>query len=796
MASVAMETTMKALHNNKNEHVKTRNHPGGGTGGQSWSLCALSVLWLTLCCGLVWKHHELVAVFFAFVGCWTVAGVLLLLLRLLRRNETTPSTTAQRQHCRAAPTLPQKQQQQQQRRRRLVLQRSQEDVPSPQKRHHFSMTTHYYRRVKATVGLIACLIQLWYLLQKDEHDIDGSTYQALSVAAGYLAFDHWFSAIFIPPTTSGKSLSAVTEDALTLAVCLVILVVWTVRRETTVATAIATATRTPTTDTTTTVPSSPTLLWTPTAAVAVWTAYKMNRLIVTSFDDDQKDVKGVAVADAISKTKVVNEQTASCIQESVVTFHKPPSVLVSSDGSSPSQPVPLPVWRIHGIEYDLTDYVRSHPGGREAILLGRGRDDCTALFQSYHPFTAQHATGVLQKYRIHQQPAGTNTTVVAVNDNDVVKEDVFYQTLCQKVAETLVQQHNFHPVYDRMATYRRTVYYGFVWIALTASGVAHCRGSIVGSFFLAVFGWLNGAMGHDAGHFAVSRRWPSLNDWGVFFGMSFLCNPILWQHQHTYAHHSHTNSFDHDPDLHHFVSLLRVHRRFQQHAVYRYQSHPIFVFFAYLFVVFGTCLWIPVGMIQEGSLYGGMVAWTDRQRPWRTVGMYLHLVGYAGLILVLPFCVHKTWLFAWAAATVHLATSGLVFAVFSQINHLNEASLDPDAFQKRQALRRDPALNDSWAVQQIESSNNFCPHSAIWHVLSNGLNLQIEHHLFPGLNHCHLHLIQPTVQAVCEEHGVCYKSYDSWADLMRATLQWLDRLSVEQPIIMPMASLLSTGKDD
>ena len=177
--------------------------------------------------------------------------------------------------------------------------------------------------------------------------------------------------------------------------------------------------------------------------------------------------------------------------------------------------------------------------------------------------------------------------------------------------------------------------------------------------------------------------------------------------------------------------------------------------------------------------------------------MYLHLLAYAGLILVVPFCVHTTWWSATASTMAHVATSGLVFAIFSQINHLNEASLDPDAFQKRRALRRDPALNDSWAVQQIESSNNFCPDSAIWHVLSNGLNLQIEHHLFPGLNHCHLHLIQPTVQAVCEEHGVCYKSYHSWADLMRATLQWLDRLSLEEPInSMPVSTLSTTGKDD
>ena len=285
-----------------------------------------------------------------------------------------------------------------------------------------------------------------------------------------------------------------------------------------------------------------------------------------------------------------------------------------------------------------------------------------------------------------------------------------------------------------------------------------------------------GSLGHDAGHFAASRR-PWINDVAVW-AMSLLCNPIMWQHQHTFAHHSHTNSFDHDPDLHHFASFLRVHRRFQQSDLYKYQSNRFFVFFSYMFVVFGTCFWIPWGMIKEGSLYG-MVEWTDRQRPWRTAGLIFHLMAYTGIIFLLPFFVHTTWCAAFSAVVAHVATSGLLFAIFSQINHLNEGSLD---FEMQRHADRDSALNQSWAVQQIETSNNFCPDSALWHVLSNGLNLQIEHHLFPSLNHCHLHRIQSTVQAVCQEHGVRYKSFASWGELMHATLSWLDRLSTEAVI--------------
>merc|ERR1712232_247370 len=57
------------------------------------------------------------------------------------------------------------------------------------------------------------------------------------------------------------------------------------------------------------------------------------------------------------------------------------------------------LWNIHGESYDLRSFVEYHPGGVEAIELGRGRTDCTALFESYHPFTNQHRI-VLEKYKI------------------------------------------------------------------------------------------------------------------------------------------------------------------------------------------------------------------------------------------------------------------------------------------------------------------------------------------------------------------------------------------------------------
>ena len=311
------------------------------------------------------------------------------------------------------------------------------------------------------------------------------------------------------------------------------------------------------------------------------------------------------------------------------------------------------------------------------------------------------------------------------------------------------------------------------------------QANLWGSFAFAVTGWLMAALGHDAGHYAASR-WAVVNENGVW-AMSFICNPVLWQHQHTYAHHSFTNEFDRDPDLHHFAdNLLRVHKKFQYETKHRHQSNLLYVFFVYSFVVFGECLYLPCKVLSEGTLHG-IVDWHDKDRPTKFYGMLLHLLSYVGIMIVVPMYTHESFGKAVLASYIHVAMLGITFSFFSQLNHLNELSLESDMDSRHQQqqeqkigqrnVKRDPRLARSWAAAQVETSNNFATQSTLWYVLSNGTNHQIERHLFPSLNHGHLHHIAPVVKETCEEFGVEYKSYDTWSDLMKVTLEWLDKLS-------------------
>ena len=56
-------------------------------------------------------------------------------------------------------------------------------------------------------------------------------------------------------------------------------------------------------------------------------------------------------------------------------------------------------WIIIGKKvYDVTEWMHTHPGGKDVLLLSAGRD-CTDLFSSYHPFS-KIVPAVMSKFEI------------------------------------------------------------------------------------------------------------------------------------------------------------------------------------------------------------------------------------------------------------------------------------------------------------------------------------------------------------------------------------------------------------
>ena len=91
------------------------------------------------------------------------------------------------------------------------------------------------------------------------------------------------------------------------------------------------------------------------------------------------------------------------------------------------------------------------------------------------------------------------------------------------------------------------------------------------------------------------------------------------------------------------------------------------------------------------------------------------------------------------------------------------------------------------------TSQDVAPQSFLAFVVSGGLNLQIEHHLFPAVNHWHLRRLQPRVAALCKQHGVNYPVSASFADAVAKI--WAHMRELADPLASARAGVVELETD-
>jgi fatty acid desaturase len=173
------------------------------------------------------------------------------------------------------------------------------------------------------------------------------------------------------------------------------------------------------------------------------------------------------------------------------------------------------LWYIHGKSYDLSAFVPKHPGGQLAVLSGRGRD-CTALFESYHPWNDKHRK-VLAAYGPAAPPP-----------------DPFYEEIKVKVREAYPEgpketKMRWRTIFGLYSLWCLSIYlFFFHRTPLAAAGAG---------FIMATVGT---RLAHEGGHYQLSHKeWA--NRLSLFLGY-FLTGPSMaWHYRHVISHHAHTN---------------------------------------------------------------------------------------------------------------------------------------------------------------------------------------------------------------------------------------------------------------
>ena len=402
--------------------------------------------------------------------------------------------------------------------------------------------------------------------------------------------------------------------------------------------------------------------------------------------------------------------------------------------------------KIHNKYYDITNF--AHPGGPIAIMAANRRD-ATVLFESHHPFSDRTMMdNILKKYEMHEEREKCeNYLLPGEKENgdifdweETLKSD-FTIEVRDKVKKHFAEKAEQRGVTfseATKATPQRWCEWGAMasatmWSFYTMLYSQSIFWSWLNVLLFPSLYWMSGGMFHDGSHFAVSQDWRI--NWGVQYMCRVIVSPYDWLHQHVIGHHPYTNIHNKDPDLNHSREI-RYTEHTKWNTKYIKQEKKYFMLTAFLLLVVNIKNSLLLIFTQKYNDYVHKI-------PVEVKYILLHFLDiflYVYLFFILPFQIWTPFYAIKHAIIPYLILSS-IFNINASVNHTHKSCIK--------------GQNKNWYIHQVTTSNNFGNHLPHYYT-SIGLNYQIEHHLFPTLNHCHLHDIQPIVKSLCEKHGILY----------------------------------------
>lgn len=382
-----------------------------------------------------------------------------------------------------------------------------------------------------------------------------------------------------------------------------------------------------------------------------------------------------------------------------------------------------------------------------ALSLTFGRD-ATELFESMHQFSEMNKLlAVLKKYEVTDPGSSSKNDPIESNgvyDWKETNESKFTKELNEIAEMVLIPGRTRSEGVALGLTKINAIKIMEVlfFFLLTANQYYYfVRGSYFSVVTFPTALWMFTVnVFHDGSHFALSKH-PFLNHLFTETALLF-STPYTWYHQHIIGHHCFPNVIGKDPDLYHSTKFTRHSKDIRLREAHSSQPYT----FPILWLV-----GVPLGLVLRGcleSLAGKPYNKVVRLIPDEAshiisrLSIVPRLVAIVALMFLAPLIYHGLTLKGLIFAILPYFVYSLHFMTCSQINHFT-----PEC---------DDQTSTNFYIHQILTGHNVAPESYLLYLYTGGLNLQIEHHLFPSVNHCHLPRLAPFVRALCAKHGIHY----------------------------------------
>jgi fatty acid desaturase len=406
------------------------------------------------------------------------------------------------------------------------------------------------------------------------------------------------------------------------------------------------------------------------------------------------------------------------------------------------------ITKIHGKAYDLTNF--DHPGSLMPLYLIDKRDG-TALFESYHPVSDRSMINkILSGYEIKDDNSINEQQVYDFNN---FKENPFVKELREKVYnyfKNLADKNNCSIIESTKMSPYKYLENLFLLLLLVLSIYKLSYGNLEYIIFTPFFYWLYFVnVWHDAGHFALLKN--KYFELLIYSLRSPISSCLGWYNRHTYLHHSYTNVLDIDKDI---LGLLNKSYKKIPDKIIKSISSKIF----------------KKKVIKKSENKNKLCNENNKVIFDKTINskvvkylLYIKLILYFKITFYNFYIIYNyNFINVFFITIVPILLFFILFALFSQINHIHEENF---------------TNNKNLYIHQIITSHNVLSQSQIVRILSGGLNCQIEHHLFPSVNSCHLPELAKIIKPLCKKYSIKYNESKSIFQAVSDTLKTIKKIS-------------------
>jgi len=385
---------------------------------------------------------------------------------------------------------------------------------------------------------------------------------------------------------------------------------------------------------------------------------------------------------------------------------------------------------IKGNVYDVTSFAPSHPGGRAIYALG-GRD-ASDVFTAFHD---PRTWGRLKEFKVGtvQEPDAKAT--------DLIKD--FRQLRNEFVSEGLFNASMLYYSWKVLSTFLLAY---LSWLVLLPQGpVSAILGEtsrfLLSAFVLGLFWQQSGWLSHDFCHNQVFKNRTLNGAMGYLTGNVFQGFSVDWWKNKHNTHHAVPNELhEHmavDPDI---------------------DTLPFFAWDVDMLQNLAPA--VRSALKYQHFLFAPML--TMARLSWASQSVVYAMFLKDPTVFVIEnvgHAIHYSWMFAIPYSSGYSVLGCLWFMTVAQL--FSGVLLSFVFVMSHNGMELNKCAKDFATSQLVSTRNITFGHFNDW--FSGGLNLQIEHHLFPTMPRHNLRKVAARVEKLCKRHNIAYE-YVSWCE--------------------------------